>query len=310
MTRKRYLQEQITTGSFTLPVVIVFTLVWWFFHREAADDWIRPGVGYAWMALNAFLLALLNNRFSLIRLHTQFHVVLFFLLTSTLLPAAFSYGQAALTCYLLAGYALFKSYQRVEPVGEIFTSFLWIGIASLFFPPILYFVPLFYLGAQLFQAFTLRTLFAGIVGLLLPYWVLLTYIVTTGTWDWFVDWAYQLQPVLEISYEGWGVPSILSLSFVALLTILGAIHCLTNNYADRIRTRFHLNFLILAQFYTFAFLLLQPQHAEWLAPLTMAHVSIFGGHLFALTRTKASNVLFLVVALLWLIFLLISIWNS
>lgn len=70
--------------------------------------------------------------------------------------------------FLIATSQLFSSYESPYPAGSIFHAFFFIGLGSLLFPQLLYFVPLFYLGMISFRSLSLKSFFAGLTGLCMP----------------------------------------------------------------------------------------------------------------------------------------------
>ena len=74
-------------------------------------------------------------------------------------------------CMLASYYLLFGAYQQPQAIQPMFHAFLCIGIGSLFFPQILYFVPFYLWYSSLhLHALTWRTFWAAMTGILLPYW--------------------------------------------------------------------------------------------------------------------------------------------
>ena len=117
-------------------------------------------------ALTAYLLIEINTAFTLIRTRSTLHVSFYvFLSTACLFLHSFQYAVFAPLTFLIAISQLFSSYESPYPAGSIFHAFFFIGLGSLLFPQLLYFVPLFYLGMISFRSLSLKSFFAGLTGL-------------------------------------------------------------------------------------------------------------------------------------------------
>ena len=117
-------------------------------------------------ALTAYLLIEINTAFTLIRTRSTLHVSFYiFLSTTCLFLHSFQYAVFVPLAFLIATSQLFSSYESPYPAGSIFHAFFFIGLGSLLFPQLLYFVPLFYLGMISFRSLSLKSFFAGLTGL-------------------------------------------------------------------------------------------------------------------------------------------------
>lgn len=326
MARKRYIQERIATGRLTLPVAILLVSLMWLIgclspikEADSSTIWnllqeilqgsfVQALIGYILLGITVVQLWVLNNAFALIRVHTNFYLTLFVLFAGMLLPPTLDMASVIVPCLLLSTHNLFGTYQVQQPVGPVFQSFLFLGLGSLLFPPILYYLPFLYASLINFRALTWRTFFAGIMGIVLPYWALLAYVLFTGEMNLFYEPFQKLIPELPVDYSNWTLPRILSLGYILLITIAGGLHCVVKHYDDKIKTRALLSYVIALQVWTLLFLFLQPQHFATLFPVLIAGSSILGGHLFALSRTKGSNLFFLVCTLLFIALVLYTIW--
>lgn len=326
MTRKRYIQEMITTGRLTLPVVIIVISLLWLigsfssikgvdsnvFWNELLEilqgSFLRNLSGYILLGVATIQLLILHNTFALIRTHTNFYLTLFILFAGLLLPQTLNVASIIVPCLLLATHNLFKTYQLQQPVGYVFQSFLFIGLGSILFPPLLYYVPFLYGSLGSFRSLTWRTFFAGLLGICLPYWILFAYAACTENMELFYAPFLKLAPELPFRFEEWTLSSILSLSYILLITIAGSLHCLVNNYEDKIRTRAFLSYFIILQIWTLLLIFGLPQHLNILFPILITGCCIPGGHLFALSHSKTSNLFFIICVILFIALISYNIW--
>lgn len=328
MQRRRF-QNEVATGKLTLPVTIITSTILWivmFFLKPTpkADNpylfwqelikWI-PSEGidnildFLLYGITGYLLIECNNAYSIIRVRTSLQASIYFLM---ILAFAFLHslnvGCILSPCLGVSLYFLFRSYQRQQPVGYMFHSMLPIGLGSLLFPQFLFLTPILYLGAYNFKALTIRTFFAGIVGLSLPYWFLLGHAFFYSQMEMFYVPFQELTTFVPIDYSQLSIMSILSMGITVFLLIVSSIHYFVTSYQDKIRTRSYLNFLILIAIEVIIFWLLQPQHADVLLQLLLPVTALLTGHLFALSNTKASNLFFIFSILLLITITCYNLW--
>ena len=191
-------------------------------------------------------------------------------------------------------YFLFKSYQQSKSASYLFHAFVFIGMGSLLFPQLIFFVPVFWIGAYSFQSLHPKSFFASLIGWSVPYWFLLGYAYLSGHMDLFY------QPFLELvnfrsilfGFRPWELATI---GYILLLYMVSSSHCLIAGYEDKIRTRSYLHFLIFLNFCIFVYIGLQPALYPHLFSLLLIGTSILIGHLFVLTNSRSSNLFFIIM---------------
>lgn len=331
--RSRRLQGRVTAGRFTLPVVILICLICWtstsflvpdinpekesgyslwqFICTSYLPAWANKIISFVLYALIGYFLIELNNTYTIIRMRASVQTSFYFLFI-TICPAMHTLyaGDVAAIAFLVSLYFLFKSYQEPYPVGNIFHSFVFIGIGSLFFPQLLYFIPIWLIGAYSFQSLTFRSLCGAVIGLSLPYWLLLGHAFFYGQMELFY------QPFIELIHfepirplEELQLWEFVTLGYLFILFIVSAAHCIISGFEDKIRTRSYLHFLIYLNIFIFAFIFLQPAHCmDLLSPLLIG-ISILTGHLFALTNSKASNIFFIGTTVGLILLFCFNVWT-
>ena len=289
----------ITAGRWTLPVAILISAI----CQVAADfllpeskessSWMYRAISLLLCGATGYFLIVLNNMFALIRMRASVQTAIYFLLvTACPMLHQLHMGNVAAAALLASFFFLFKSYQQTQPSGSLFHTFTFLGIGSLFFPLLIYLVPIYWIGSYMFQSLTPKSFFASIVGLLLPYWFLFGYVVWQQQWALFGELTTQWLPTgdtLQV-LKPWEIGTLI---YLALLFVVSAAHCLLASLEDKLRTRAYLQFLILLNVALFAGVCCFPAYgACWIA-LLLIGVSILAGHLFVLTHSKSSNIFFL-----------------
>ena len=333
--RNKKLQNQVTAGRFTLPVVILIcTLCWvstYFLFPDlmtaptqenlssfwqSARDFLLPGwaeriVSFLVYAVIGYFLIELNNQFGIIRMRASMQTAIYFLLVTACPEMHLLYaGDIAALAFLISIYFLFKSYQQSRAAGYLFYSFLFIGAGSILFPQLTVLSVLWLFEAYRFQALTPRSFCGALLGWMLPYWMLFGHAFFYNEMELFY------RPFIELTTFGdvfnlqilqtW---ELAVLGYLLVLFIVSAVHCIAAGFEDKIRTRAYLQFLIDLPIFLFLLIAIQPNYCSDLLPLLMISCSILIGHFFVLTNSKSSNVFFIVSLVSLILLFAFNIWT-
>lgn len=316
INRSRRLQNTITAGRWTLPAAILISAIcqmttdFLLPESEGSSSWINRIISLLLCGATGYFLIVLNNTFALIRMRASVQTAIYFLLVSVCpMLHQLHAGNLAAATLLASFFFLFSSYQQMQPSGMLFHTFVCLGVGSLLFPPLIYVVPIYWIGSYMFQSLSLRSFFASMVGLLLPYWFLFGYVVWQQQWTLFPELAAKWVPASDSIQvlQPWSVGALI---YLALLFVVSAAHCWLASLDDKLRTRAYLQFLILLNAVLFAGVFLFPAYcAHWIASLLIG-VSILAGHLFVLTHSKSSNIFFLCALIGLVILFIYNIWQQ
>lgn len=303
--RNRF-QYTIATGRLTLPVAVFISLVLWAVNLK---EWTE-GVFIIICSLITYLLIELNTAFSLIRVRSNFAPAMF-LLFAAACPFLAPYTAKSwipVLC-LIALFALFRSYESKYASIPIFHAFLCIGIGSMIMPHLLLFSPLIFLQMLELRSFHIRTFFAGIVGLLLPYWISLCYhLYLTGNVEAVYIPLTEAFRFASIDYSILSPSQLLSWGVILSVSVISAIQSLLYSFQDKVQTRILLRVLAGTAMGIIFFTILQPQHANTLFPLLLIIGSIMSGHLFALTFNRFTRFFLPITIGLWIFVCIFNLW--
>ena len=153
---RKFTQNKVAESRLALPTTIAYAVVVWLLAGLVQDAlWLQ----FACFALAALLMVELNNINALIRIYSRM-VSCSFLAMSCMLCSLFPSTSGAITAPLVVGsmISLFTGYQDKLSSKSSYYAFLLIGLASLAFVHILFFVPLIWLlMAFLLQCLSWRT---------------------------------------------------------------------------------------------------------------------------------------------------------
>lgn len=306
--------QNIANNRLSMPVSILLSVSFWIltaillphavpseiaFFSNLSGDFHLPLLANRLLCITIFcfigyFLIALNNTFGLIRTRATAQTSTYFLLVG-ICPSIhlLNEGNIAAVFYLGSLYFLLNSYQKAHP-GNIFHSFAFLSMGSIFFPSLLLLTPVYLIGSYNFRSISLRSLCAALLGLLLPYWLLFAYTFCIGSTEIFYAPFRTLFSPTPL-FEGFQLANIITMGYLFILFIASSGHCIIASYEDKIQTRSYLNFLIFTQLLMFIYYLLQPAKYQNILPVLTIGTSILTGHFFTLTSSKSANIFCIII---------------
>lgn len=295
MILKNRIQYNVASSEFTLPLCVILAAAMWWLPQQMFS--VRCLLGLILCLLTTFVVMETNAQQHIIRIRTRMMSCVWLVLAASLSfmhPLGEPIVAAAFLCvsYLL----LFRSYQRHRPQAIVFHAFLMLGIGSFCAPVMLAMaIPYFLYLAIFLRSLTRRAFWAGILGIVVPYWCYAVWCFATGNLQSFLTRLTEMA-----QYEIPNLEAITSMPFVwqvsaaviILLSIVSIIHYLRTNYDDKIRVRMILYIYLSQTILLIAFLLLQPAHYQTTMALLVASASPLIAHYFSLTGSWFSTFFF------------------
>lgn len=307
---KELLQNKISGSRLTLPVILCYAIGIWLLGGLIQKQW---WIQFGCFLLTTYLMVLLNNSNALIRIYSRVISVTFLILSCMacfLFPSL--YGNLTQLCIVAFYLILFQSYQDKAAAGLTYYGFLCIGLTSLTFVHILYFVPfLWILMLSCLQSLSLRTFFASLLGIITPYWLGICWLVYQGRLPLLVDHLASLMKFhTPFDFSILNNCQMTTFAFVILLALIGAVHYFRTYYSDKIRTRQLFVIFIWIDLLTVAFICLQPQYYDPLIRILIINTAPLTGHFIALTHTKITNITFCLICITALLLTGYNLWMS
>ena len=253
--------------------------------------------------LNAFLIAQLNNRFTIIRNRTFIPVFVFLMLMSVAgqthqLPGA----HFALTLLLIALFVFFNMFRDKQASEQAFLGSLLIATGSLFIEPILLFLAVCWMGMIRFGSFSLRTFLASVFGGLVP-WIF--YFTIRYYFEPDLLWINTLFTGFETGFTLFGRPvnELIYLTCMTLIIITGLVGLYSNLHGDSIQSRAKLNFLTIILIFSFAFSIVFVNCYAIFIPFTLMAYAVLIAHPLTLKPNGFYAILFIVLVIINLAYL-------
>ncbi|MBP8936735.1 MAG: hypothetical protein KBG68_13760 [Prevotella sp.] len=306
--RNKRRQERFALSRFALPVTATYgalaTLAAGVIEQEL---WLQTAALFAATIMMVFL----NNRYSLIRVYSRM-VSCSYLVLMTMASFLFPSIQGAIieVAFIATCMFLFNAYQDTRGTGSVFYAFAMIGISSIFFVQILYYVPiLWFVLATNILALSTRTIAASILGLIIPYWFVAGYYASTGNMQPLVDHFCELAKFGKLfDYSMINTHQTVTFIFIAILGVTGIIHFLRNSYNDKIKTRMLYESFVAFEIATIVFTILQPQHFDFLLRILIISTAALIGHFITLTHTWITNIAFHLIIVITLLITAYNLW--
>lgn len=312
----------MATSRSALPAMVIFSIVIWAAYI-AADITLWPCLLI--YLLNVYLMVELNNRNTLMRQYSRMVSCSYMALMLMCPWLCHSVVTLAVQfCFIMMFTLLFMTYQKPRNVGQKYWAYLFLGCASVVWPPLVIMLPLLWIGeAAYLMSCNLKTIAASLFGVLTPLWIAVPYIVYFERYDLvqtYIDGFTLSEPFLSaVDNPAMLMPQQLPIppvqigveAFVLVLFIIGMVHYITNSYADKIQVRMLYNFFMLIAIPSFfvclevAVLPFQTQPLlDIMFSLALVSTSPLLAHYVTFTYSRLSNA---TVILLMLIFALVAI---
>jgi hypothetical protein len=253
------------------------------------------GISIVITLLNAFLIAQMNNRFTIIRTRTFLPIFVFLLLVCSWNEThAFIAAHISLTFFILALFNFFSMEKNQNASEQAFMGSFFISLAGILINPYLLLIPVSWIGFIIFQSFSLRTFLASVFGTLVP-------------WIFFFVIEYSLQNKLNLpelfvsnfnfnlSFSTFSITRLIYTGLIAIILIISLFGLRSISNSDALSTRNKLNFLILL---FVAVLLLsifsRNQLSAFLLPLALIF-SLLVSHPFTLKQNTFYSIVFILL---------------
>lgn len=264
------------------------------------SDFWRLTLSFLFTGLNSLLLVQMNRQHNIIRTRTALPVFIFNILLATWFHThKIVEAHLSLTFIILAVSLILSAYRNQLASKEVFTASFMLGIATLFFKPLVVLLLVFWLGLILFQSFSLRTWLASLMGLVNPFIFYFTYIYfyqpeQLVADNFFQAWNFSFYWSQASNYE----IIYIALNFVILLIAVASIF--QNLHNDSIITRLRINFLLILTVVLLLLAVFYSDFATAFLPMIAFFSSILFSHPLSLRTAKFFSILFIVFVVIQL----------
>ncbi|MBO4606864.1 MAG: hypothetical protein J5682_03080 [Prevotella sp.] len=263
------------------------------------------------LILSTYLMFELNRSNQLLRVHSQMVSSMFLLLVCASIFLFPDLRTEILELCMIALYImLFHCYQQRRASGWVFYGFFCLGLASMVFVQVLYYVPILWiLMYHHLRTMSMKTFCASLLGIVTPYWFVSVYYLYLGEFSFFSSHFGELGVFAPLwDYSAVTEQQYVAFGWTALMALIGIIHYLSQGYHDKTRTRMLYGMLMVLDLLTILFLVLQPQHYSLLMPIIIVTTAPLIAHYMTLTHSWYTNLSFSLIILITLAITAYHIW--
>lgn len=250
----------------------------------------------------AFFLLQLNHIFNIIQERT-FLPAIFYLLFTGGNPLFYCdiKGSVAALCLVLCYYFLFNSYQKPDSQINAMNISIALVLGSLFWTPLLFLFPVFWIGFYRFQCFNGRVFFASLTGFVIVYLFIFTWSIYQRDNTIFFSLLPQLEPLTAIRYPDLTMIEWVTYGFIIFIYLIMGISLFFFNISERVWTISVLRYLYLSVFIIFVILFLQSEYKSSWGLITYVPLALLTGHFFSRSNKKGIHYLLLVFVLFFIV---------
>lgn len=252
--------------------------------------------------------------YTLSNVHTQLPVTLF-LMGCTIVPQQVCTPRnlAVLALLAVGCYVLLRTYRNSRASGSYFTAYVFLGLATLIEPQLLWVAPLLLICCISLHSLCVRTVAAGVMGLLCVYWLTFGLLYMTDHMAVAHDFVARLT---HYDWSNYPLPYTVADAFtklspllwILLLIIPGSIVILKDNTLNlRSRTCYYYSIVVLGVLLLLCIVL--PALYTTLLPLCLLLAAYIGIPLYAEANTRGKCIYAMVILLMWITLITNSLWT-
>ena len=273
------------------------------------NGWVNQLLAIITMVVSVYTLHELNLSHVMLRINSRtISFVFAALMTACVFLHAFQPGLVVMYFILLSLFFLFSTYHQESSAGNTFVAFLCLSIGAVFYPKLLWMVPIYMLSIYMLRALNPRSVSGAVLGVIAPFWVVgsIAYVL-----DEMAVFSRIMHQMVDFEWGGYAQHSASQTIMIWLtfaIFLIGTIDFLMRNYLDKTRVRVHYYVVILHGVAYFLLLLLQPLSCHSILPLAIVFTAFMGGHFVSNDYTPLSNILVWVFTVLILGSFILSAW--
>jgi hypothetical protein len=234
----------------------------------------------------AFFLLQLDHIFNIIQVRTFLPALFYLLFTGN--PCCFYdlKGSIAALCVVLSYYFLFDSYQKPKSQINAMNISILLTLGSLLWTPLLFLLPIFWIGFYWFQSLNARVFFASLTGFVTVYLFIFTWSILQGDKTIFLSLLPQFDTLFaihnpDLTFLEWIVCGVI----LFIYSVIG-LYLFFFNISERIWTISVLKYLYFSTFIYFIFYFLQSEYKSTWGLIYSIPLAILTGHFFSSSNKK------------------------
>ena len=301
----------VNSKAATHVAVLLCVVMWGSQSVLAGGVSLSGGVGLLLFLAMGYLSVRVAREHSFNDAKNALPATLFFMGCAIAPQANLTYGdEVHFILFAIACYILLRTYRSRSAMGSYFLAFALVGVLCLITPSLLLTLPFLVLCGAFMESLHVRTFFASLWGLLLPYWVMAGVLFLTDRLGIVVPYFEQIGlgacNVFDVlvTTQQW-----LQFLWALLLALPGSVMVLLNR-TMKLQTSAGFRLLIVSLMILFIAIWLFPICYPALFPCALLYSSLIGTTLFVGNNGRAKNIYLTVLLIFWLFSLGLHVWSS
>lgn len=311
MKKSPIIQQFIKPGTPLSVLLVLIYLGGWglqfIFMRDVQHDpaastrllepnsfWVITGI-FLIMVLNMLLIALINNKFSIIKERSFLPVFFYALFTLSWKETHYSLESHLVVSVFLISLMLFMGmYKNKTAVIPAFWGTLLISLWGIFYPVYLFIIPIVWIGFVQLKCISTRVFLASLMGMLIPWIFYFSFQWYAGNEIVIFNQLFEkFQPVSFL--KALSVYNQIFILATALMVIISFVGIYTNLLNESIQNRKNINLMILVFVLLIVLTFVFPVQARELLPMIAALMAMLLAHPFTLQKSTFYTILFFIV---------------
>ena len=211
-------------------------------------------INFGAILISGLLLLWINNTYTIIRAHSSLPILFFLLFecSNPELTTTLRIGNLLVPIILLSTALLYSTYQSIRPQNQSFTFSLLITAGSLLWSPLIFFLPLFWIGLYQTRSLNLKSFCASVVGVITVLWL---YYGGHFIWDYPLSFKEMRQIAGTIHWihrEG-EIGQLIYFLPTVFIGFIAGISSFYRHYSDKICTRVYNEFINILSIFMITF---------------------------------------------------------
>lgn len=240
-----------------LPSFLLFILLALFARLFAGvtGDVYKFWITFAIQIGIAVSLVLISYEYQLIKKRTFLPAILFLIFTTSN-PVLYDNLEGAISAFamILCVGITFKNYHNPKSQTDSLNIALILTTGSVFcWQPLIFFIPLFWIGLWWFRAFNARSFFASLLGISTVCLFLFSWCLYIDDFNYFSDKILYMKEVFSVEWIVLQWYDWIVTAFFVVLSLLSAMNIFLSGFSEKVKTTLFFKFLYLLLVVLFAF---------------------------------------------------------
>lgn len=310
MTYSKSLQGYFVSGLYTPVLLLVAALAVWvippFFCDVPQQQFLGGTIGHIFSVVLSLLFYVLSSfllyGLNIIERRVRWMPSMFVWLTAVYCSVECNVSNAFATLLFVASlFMLMSCQQSPDRARSLYSAFAMVGLSALLQAEFLYLVPAFVLFLFIANIFSIQGLFAALLGLLTPFWLLFGSVYVCPSLSWLTyPFINGVDGIFNFGTFEFSLLAVAVIASLLLLLLPATVMFSTSSTPSKPLLRRRMLFILLLNMYMLILGFVLPSSVELFSSLALPGVAVMATYILSFKATKLSNCYFILVFLAWI----------